>query len=231
MLEIIVYICQLILTFISFLIAGMLLKKNKKYIANRLMAGTFISLGLYAFLIFLYKVLNSPILLQINIRISFIALVFSVIFLFATIQILVYSSKILRKSNISLIFLIIAGIGLIVCMIGFDWLQIEGNDIMTLDYTDWLFYYFAGYIGLTLISSKILLYKQGIRKTSGEIRKHLVYFLIGLIFMLIGLITEGLGGVFSGHAELFDILLFLSLLIGVIFMAHAFIHRNYQENS
>lgn len=43
--------------------------------------------------------------------------------------------------------------------------------------------------------------------------------------MIIGLITEGLGSVFEGYMGLFDLLLFLNLSIGVIFMATAFLKK------
>ncbi len=190
---------------------------------NQLLALSLGLVGIYAVVLFLYKAFNSALLMQFAIRIGFVALVFAVFLLYLTIQVLIYSSFVIK--SFSLRFIIFLGLACVISgfMIFSDWLYVEDNDISTLDYQDAVFYGFAGYIGMMIIGSMVNLYVSGIKKSSLESKRKMWFFFCGLVFMLLGLITEGLGGLFEGMAVLFDILLFLCLSIGIVLMARAFL--------
>lgn len=108
-------------------------------------------------------------------------------------------------------------------MIFSDWIYVENTDISTMDYMDAIFFSFAGYIGVMIILTMLNLYIFGIRKSSVDVKRKMWFFFSGLCFMLLGLIVEGIGGIFEGFVELFDILLFMMLSIGVLLMAKAFL--------
>ncbi len=221
MIQYFVYAAQLVLFAGAILISILLLKKNREYLGNQLLAVCFSLVGLYAFLLFLYKALNSAGLMQVAIRIGFSALVFAVLFLYLTIEVLVYSSFIFRSKPYKLIIWPALAVIVNGCMIFTDWILVQNDDIKTLDYVDWVFYIFSIYIASMIIYSAISLYWNGIRKSEGKSKRNMIFFLIGLGFMFLGLVTEGVGGVVKGLADLFDLLLFLNLSGGVIFMARS----------
>ncbi len=233
MLEIIVYVAQIVLAVCAFFITFLLLKKNKHYRGNQFLALSLALVGIYALPLFIYKILNSAVILQYAIRISFIALIFAVYFLYLTIQVLMYSRFVFTMKFVRNLIILGIGIGISLCMVFVDWIVLTGQDITTMDYVDWVFYLFAAYIGIMLVASMINLYFAGIRKSSGISKKKMLWFFFGLVFMVFALITEGLGGVFKGEglAILFDLFLFSCLSIGAIFMAFSLLLKNPESSS
>ena len=190
--------------------------------------------GIYALLLFLYKVLNSVILLQINIRIGYAALLFAVFLLYSTIQVLIYSSVVFNKKNIKIIFFFLIALAISIVIFAMDWVYVTDNDITTMEYYLPVFFAFAGYIGFMLIYCLITLYLFGIRKTEGISKQNMWFFFFGLVFMVLGLVTEGVGSEIEGFPGLFDLLLFAFLSIGVFLMALSLMRKkteNEIENS
>lgn len=225
MIEIVVYFFQLTLAASATFISVTLLRKNSAYLGNRLLSASLALVAVYALVLFLYKVMNSARLLQYSIRIGFIALVFAVFLLFCTIQVLVHSSRVIIMHKFRFLLFLIFGCAVSLLMVFSDWVRVENNDIMTLDYDPRVFLPFAGYIALMILYSMINLYWFGIRSAPKSTRKFLWLFFMGLGSMLCGLITEGIGGTFEGFAELFDILLFLFLSIGAFLMALSLLRK------
>lgn len=223
MLEIIVNVFQMILALGSFLISYLLLKKNKSYLGNQLLALALSLVGFYAIVLFLYKVFDDAVFMQFSIRAGFISLMFAVFFLFTTMQVIIHSSKVIKGHPVRFLLLLFIVIIISGFMIFSDWIYVENNDISTMDYKDTIFFSFAAYIGMMIILTMLNLYIFGIRKSPADVRKKMWFFFSGLCFMLLGLITEGIGGAVEGLVALFDILLFMFLSIGVILMAKAFL--------
>ncbi|UYP47149.1 hypothetical protein NEF87_003434 [Candidatus Lokiarchaeum ossiferum] len=161
--------------------------------------------------------------MQFSIRAGFISLMFAVFFLFTTMQVIIHSSKIIRSHPIRFIIPLVVTLVISGFMIFSDWIYVENTDISTMDYMDAIFFSFAGYIGVMIILTMLNLYIFGIRKSSVDVKRKMWFFFSGLCFMLLGLIVEGIGGIFEGFVELFDILLFMMLSIGVLLMAKAFL--------
>lgn len=225
MIEYFVYFFQLLLAGGGFFISYTLLKKNRKYLGNQLLSVSLGLVGIYALLLFLYKALNSAVLLYYSIRIGFSALIFAVFLLFCTIQVLIYSSAIFKKKYIQILVLFVIALAISILLFVSDWIIVEGDDITTLEYYMPVFLAFAGYVAIMLLYSMISLYTFGIRKTTGNSKKHMWLFFNGLVFMVLGLVTEGLGSAIEGFPGLFDMLLFICLAIGVIFMALSLLRK------
>ena len=228
MIEYFVYFFQLLLVCGAFFISFTLLKQNKKYLGNQLLSISLGLVGIYSFFIFIYKALDSASLLQISIRIGFSALIFSVFLLYCTLQVLIHSSMIIKTQFIKLLVFFLIGLTISILLFVFDWISVENDDITTMDYDMPVFIAFAGYIAIMLIYSLISLYLFGIRKNSGKSKRYMWFFFIGIVFMLLGLVTEGLGSAFEGLQGLFDMLLFVCLSIGVIFMALSLLRKKNQ---
>jgi hypothetical protein len=225
MYEWLVYVFQMILAVGSIFIVILLLAKNRKYLGNQLLATSFGFVAVYVTFIFLYKVLDSASLMQYSIRISFASLIVAVLFMFLTIEVLTHSTEVFKAHFKRYVVWFILGVVIIGMMIIMDWVYVTGDDISTLEYNMIVFGPFAGYVAFMLIFSMIKLYWFGIRKASGKPKLSLWSFFTGLTFMLLGLVIEGLGSVFEGYEVLFDILLFLSLSLGVLFMSLSLLRK------
>ncbi len=225
MYEWIVYIFQMILAVGALFIVFLLLKKNHSYLGNQLLATSFSFVALYVTFIFLYKVLNSAALMQYSIRISFSSLIVAVLFMFLTIEVLTHSTEVFRAQFKRYVVWIVLGVVIIGMMIVIDWVYVTGDDISTLDYNMIVFGPFAGYVAFMLIFSMIKLYWFGIRKAKGKPKLSLVSFFVGLMFMLLGLVIEGLDSAFQSFALLFDIMLFLSLVVRGFVYGNGFIAK------
>ena len=84
-------------------------------------------------------------------------------------------------------------------------------------------------MALMLLYSLITLYFFGIRENTGISKQHMCLFFLGLVFMVFGLVTDGLGSTIEGLAGLFDMLLFVCLLFGVIFMALSLLRKKNED--
>ncbi len=225
MIEYIVFILQIVLFSGAFLISYALLKKNREYLGNKTLASTLALVGIYAFFTFIYKALNDAELLQYAIRIALISLTFALFLLFLTIQIIVHSTRVIKIHWLKMVVLFIIGLCIAVAMIISEWISVVGDNIDTMEYVGNIFIIFAIYIGTILIYSMYILYFEGIKKNEGETKTHMISFFLGLGWMLLGLIIEGIGANIEGNCDLFDLLLFLFLSIGVIFMSRAFFNK------
>ena len=226
MIEYFVYFFQLLLSGGAFFVSITLLRKNRRYLGNKLLAISLSLVGVYALLLFLYKVLDSAVLLQYSIRIGFSALLFAVYLLFCTLQVLLYSSHTIRTHKIKfLIWFLIAAI-IVGLMTVTDWISVENGDITTMDYNFAVFLPFAAYVAVMLVYSMLVLYRFAIKTASETSKPYLWLFFFGLLSMFCGLLTEGLSAAFEGLAGLFDILLFVFLAVGVLLMALSLLRKD-----
>ena len=227
MIEYILYILQLALAVLAFLVSFFLIKKDRTYVGNQTLASSIGSLGIFAISIFIYKFTKSTIVIQYSIRISFICLIFSVFLLYVTIQILLYSAKI-PKANYKFIgFWFVIAIIITLILVFSDWVYTENDDIATLDYNNNVFFLFASYIAFMLIYSMINLYFKGIKRNSDESKTKMKYFFYGLIFLLLGMISEGFNAII-GNREIdiiFDFTLFSFLFIAIILIGISLLRK------
>ncbi|MHA1673769.1 MAG: hypothetical protein ACTSYI_09070 [Promethearchaeota archaeon] len=191
------------------------------------MLATSLSLvGIYGLLLFLYKVLNSAVLLQYSIRIGFSALLFAVYLLFCTLQVLLYSSYTIKNNKVKFIIWFVIAVIVAGLMAVTDWISVENGDITTMEYNLAVFLPFAVYIAVMLIYSMIVLYSFAIKAASDTSKPYLWLFFFGLLSMFCGLLTEGLSAAFEGLTGLFDILLFVFLAFGVMLMALSLLRKD-----
>ena len=121
-------------------------------------------------------------------------------------------------------------VAIITILIFTDWIFVQNNDLVNMDYADLQFLSFALYIAVMIIYSISRLYLGGIKKTEGNSKKRMQIFLAGLIFALLGLIMEAMDSIFKGYGELFDLLLFSCLTSAIFLMALTFLLKNLYDN-
>ena len=140
-----------------------------------------------------------------------------------------YSSVIFKSKKIKLIVFFLLALTISILLFVSDWILVQNNDITTMEYFMPIFIAFAGYIAFMLLYSLVTLYIFGIRKNTGTSKQYMWSFFLGLVFMVLGLVTEGLGSAIEGLAGLFDMLLFVCLSIGVIFMALSLLRKKNED--
>ena len=98
-LQILGIIFELLTTVAGFASTYLILKRNPKYIGNRMMATSTTFIGLYTLFILFYDLVAEVWAVQVFLRAAMISILFVGVFIFYTIQILVFSSKNLMKKR------------------------------------------------------------------------------------------------------------------------------------
>ncbi|MCP4763781.1 MAG: hypothetical protein GY870_18565 [archaeon] len=226
MTELITYIFEFIAMGVSFFVAFLLFKKSKDSqvsLGQKFLAIALFLVGNYALSTIIYSLIGQEWAILVFLRVGFISILISVVFLFYTMQILIHSSSWIKTNQKLVIITIIIAIIISLIMIIIPFIQV--NDAATADTLfspEYPFYAFALFVAFMLIYSAFVLYKFGISKNTGEKKKNMQNFFIGLLFVIGALIVDVIGNFFNELEILFDTLLFAVLSIGVIFTAIAF---------
>lgn len=219
MLEWLEYIFEGIAALASFLSAIVVLRKNSKYIGNRLMFATFFLFGTYISSLLTYGIIKTELIIHILFRVGINCLLYGMLFLFFTMQVMVHSSAWITNKNHVFPFIIPAGVWSI-------WTIFAHLDILSTDPVNTsmalapLIFLILSSFGL-LISSLISLYKHGIKETKGEDRKKMQIFMVGLGINLVALLIS-LAAQLESEGILMDIIFFVVLAAGQVIIAYGF---------
>ncbi len=226
MTELITYIFEFITMGISFLVAFLLLMRMKRSlvpVGNASLAIASIFLGIFALSTILYSLIGEASVIIILFKMGLISLLMAVFFLYYTMQVLVYSSKWIKikKMKKFLWIPLITLILIVLILIFTDYITVINAATAETHFEPFQFMLYALYIAFMILYSTISLYKFGLKKVTGESKKNMQFFFMGLLFFLGALVIDVLNNIFE-YEVLFDTLLFASLAIGVILMARAF---------
>ena len=86
-------------------------------------------------------------------------------------------------------------------------------------------YTFALYILLLLIYGSLSIYKFGVKRNQGDVKKRMIYFFSGLISLILSLIIDAVGNFFPELELIFDLMLFTLMTIGMLLMARVFLSK------
>ncbi|UYP44594.1 hypothetical protein NEF87_000879 [Candidatus Lokiarchaeum ossiferum] len=219
MLEWLEFVFEGIAIVASYLSAIVVLRKNSKYIGNQLMFVTFFLFGTYILSLLTYGIIKTEIVIHILFRVGINCLLYGMLFLFFTMQVMVHSSGWINNKNHILPFIIPAGLWSI-------WTIFAHLEILSIDPVNTsmalppLIFLILSSFGL-LISSIISLYKYGIKETKGENRKKMLIFMVGLSINLIALLIS-LAAQLESEGILMDIIFFVVLACGLVIVAYGF---------
>jgi hypothetical protein len=209
-------------------IAALVMKKDARYIGNRLMATTMILLGIYmgAILVYdiFYPIFKQDWIIQVFYRICLIALFLGTMFLFFTIRVMCHSSAWLTVLHTVPYAIIITGYSIWIWWI--DFLEIISGDqvnTQTADLTPLLILI----IGVTyfIVYSIYGIFTYGMKRAEGARKKKMTTFFIGLVISLLAVVINVLSNVLDDSLGIFDVIFFGTLAIAMIVMMIGFVGR------
>ncbi len=224
MTELITYVFEFI-TFIISIILFLVLLKQKKHseipLGDSFLAFGALTLGIYALSTIIYSFMGQEFLIILLLKLGMVSVMLSVLLLFFTMQILIHSTKEMRKRKFVFIvpFTIYLAISLLLIFTNY----IVVIDAKTADthFQPVQFALFAIFMISMLGYSAFSIYYFGISKSEGVTKKRMWFFFVGLLLFIGALINDAIGNIIEMEV-LFDTLLFILLSLGILFVARAF---------
>jgi len=231
MTELITYIFEAITMIISFFATLMLINRKKN--SQVPLGNTFLSLansgvGIYALATIIYSIIGQEWAVIAFLKLGMVAIIMSVLLLYFTMQVLIYSSKWIEIHKFRFWVPLIIALSIAMVLIFTDFIEVIDASTAETHFQPIPFVLFASFVAFMLIYSAISLYYFGIRKAAGDSRKRMQIFFIGLILVISALIVDVIGNIIENEV-LFDTLLFGILSCGVIFVAGSFFGKNASE--
>jgi hypothetical protein len=227
MLEIIIDISLCILIAAGFALSIGVIRKDSKYIGNRLFALSTASIGCYGIFILIYQLLPfDEVIINLE-RWAYIFALLCTFFLFLSMQVIAHSRDWLNNIVHTVPFVVIIALYIIAL---FSWpgiITIQSyvpvNTVL-----DTIFSIIIGVlIFYFLFSSVFAIYKYGLHNTDPGRRKRMLAAITGLSIIIVAVVLNTLsdlvGDVVLG--SIFDAIYFLTLCTGVVFVAIGFIGR------
>jgi hypothetical protein len=217
-------ISECVISFTGFAIAVVTLRKDPKNITHRLLASSMFLIGVYGISIVIYDVAAVEFLVHLLLRLSTIALLFGVLFLYFTFQVIVHTSAWLdRKLNT---WPYVIG-GIIYGVVFFAWwpgavTNIELTPVVNTQMDMSLVVILGVSILILMLVTINTLYRFGVKPSEGEKRKKMTITLVGFLICLASLFVNIASNIVASGAML-DIAFFLILAGGMIVIAYGFI--------
>ncbi len=227
MLQFIINISLGILIAGGFSISFAVIRKDSKYIGNRLFALCNACLGFYGICILTYQLLPLPEIINILERWGYILAIFCTFFLFLSMQVIAHSREWIKEKIHTVPFLIIIASYIVAV---FTWpgiITIPGyNPVNTV--LDPIFSLIIGVlIFYFMFSSVYVIYKYGLHNADPARRKRMLFAIGGLSIIVgavvLNTISDLVGNLVIG--SIFDAIYFLTLCIGTVFVGIGFIGR------
>jgi len=223
-LQILGIIFELLTTIAGFVSTYLILKRNPKYIGNRMMATSTTLMGLYTLFILFYDLVAEVWAIQVFLRAAMISILFVGVFVFYTIQILVFSSKNLMKKRNWVPFLL-ASLGYSVYLIfeqnfitilSIDPVNVSINMLPLLILIAQLLFY--------VLFSLFFLVKNGIMQSTGQTKKKITIYTLGLSLTLIAIVINIISQLVAADmGEILDVVYFAIIWLSVTIMSIGFL--------
>ena len=223
-LMILTFIFELLTTIISFYVGYLLMKQNEdKQIGNKLLALGIISVGFYTLFTFIYSLIAKEWAIILFLKLGMIVILIGVTLLIFTMKILIHSSVWIEKPEKWIYFSLTFIISAILAVT--DYITVINEENSVTSFNPWVFYTFALYILLLLIYGSLSIYKFGVKRNQGDVKKRMIYFFSGLISLILSLIIDAVGNFFPELELIFDLMLFTLMTIGMLLMARVFLSK------
>lgn len=214
-------------TIIALIMVFFILKKNAKYLGNRLMAIAAGLIGAYTFFILLYDLIQKNWAIQIFLRLAIISILNATLFIFFAMQVMVNSSHWFEvKSRWIPFILVIVGYSLFL-IIDQTWITVVSETPVNTQIS-LIQLGIAVVIILTfLIMSLILLYIFGLKKVDRTHRIRMQLFAVGILVSIIAIGTNIASQVVTNElvARILDVTFFSILAIAIFVQSLAFIRK------
>jgi hypothetical protein len=215
------------------------LRRNRKYLGNVMMASSIGCVTLYIFSITVYDIFlpitENEIWVDIFLPIAMFAIVSAGMFMFFTMMTMTKGAwwvKNLKKSGIYIA--VVAAWGIFILSQGWKYIWVDDYEIVDTGQNLFLKIILGVVLLFFIVGSIILTYKSGIKKTDGITKKKLIRFEIGLCIMLFALIFNIVKGFVGGGPNVGGILdmIYFGILAGgtVVFAISILTKEKHHEN-
>ena len=203
-------------------IAVLVLRKDSKYMGNRLMAISMILFGFYMGFILtydiFYPIFQQDWLIEVFFRLCLISIIFGSVFLFFTIEVMCKSSVWLTFKRVIPYVLVLTAYSIWIWFYDFITI-ISGDQVNTqAEMIPTLLLLILGVLYF-IIQSIVGIYRFGIRKTEGDRKKKMMTFFMGLIISLAAIIINVLSNILDDPIGVLDVIFFGTLALAMVIMA------------
>jgi hypothetical protein len=214
---------------ICFIIAGIVLFRDRTYKANQFFALAFFFYGWFMFAPFLYDLFATELMIQIFFRVSLISGLMGSCWLYLSMKILTESELGISNRFIWSFFGFSAIFGIIIISIPGVVTIIGYNPVNTITYFPALVVLALYVIIVYMITIRqIIVVRKHISKDN-PMNKRLTYAIIGMIVIISSIIFQGIGSI--TELMIFDILFYAVLNIGVFLLALSLNKKQREEPS
>ena len=195
-----------------------ILRKNKEYLANKLISGAFFLIGLYGLAFLIYDLIASVPVIQISYRLGLAFLITGVLMLFFGVKILAHSQFWVKKSKLVPIGVLFT-IGYIIWISFSDFIQVVALQPVVntrINLTQLAVLILAVYLMMGNALNDIIRY--GLKRVQGDVYKRMLVFTIGYSLTLLSAVISTISQIISGVDVYFDIAYFVVLSISLMIM-------------
>ena len=227
MTELITYIFEFITTILSFFAALLLIKQKKDSqvpLGNMFLTLASSFVGIYALSTIIYSIIGQEWAVLVFLKLGMIAILMAVLLLYFTMQVLIYSSKWIKIHKLRFWVPLCTSLVISFVLVFTDYIIVIDAKTAETHFQPIPYTLFAIFVAFMLIYSTFSMYSFGIRRSTGNSRKRMQFFFIGLLFIIGSLIIDVLGNIIENEV-LFDTLLFGILSCGIIFVAGSFLGK------
>ena len=231
-LQILGYIFEGIGLISGVIIATIVMRRDPRYLGNKLMATSTILLGVYMGSILaydiLYPIFQIALIIQILYRVCVIALFLGTMFLFFTINVMSRSSAWFTKKNTIPYAVIIFVYGVSIFFI--DFLEIlPGDQVNTRTSNMIPLYILIAGVVYFIVFSMVGLYKYGISKSEGVRKKKMITFFSGLAVSMLAVIINILSNILPDPLGVLDVVFFGVLATAMVVMTFGFVGKQVEN--
>jgi hypothetical protein len=223
-LQILGIIFELLTTVAGFVSTYLILKRNPKYIGNRMMATSTTFIGLYTLFILFYDLVAEVWAVQVFLRAAMISILFVGVFIFYTIQILVFSSKNLMKKKNWVPFLVASLVYSVYLILEQNFITILSIDPVNVSINMLPLLILIAQLLFYVLFSIFFLVKNGIMQTTGQTKKKITIYTIGLSLTLIAIVLNIISQLVAADVgEILDVVYFAIICLSVSVMSIGFL--------
>jgi hypothetical protein len=158
-----------------------------------------------------------------------VSILIAVLLLYFALQVLIYSSKWIKMYKIGFFLPLIISIIISLLLIFTNFIEVKEAATATTHFDPIIYNLFALFVAFMLFYSTLVMYIYGINKSTGDPKKRMLLFFVGLLCLISALISDAIGNIVENEI-LFDTLLFAFLAFGVIFFASSFLRKKKDNN-
>jgi len=210
-----------IVSITGFITAANAYRKDKTFLGNKLLMGAMLMVGMYGIFVVIEQGTMNEALSNIFGPLEYVSLLFGIIFLYLTMNVIINSSKWLER-NFIVWFLFAYAIAFSITIYAWE----PAFEVIVTNRTDIKIHpimlaFFGGMILFVLIYSIFVTYGKGVRNAEGELRKKMIMASLGFVLCIASLILEVLN-TFYPEGDWMDVLFFIVFAAAMLFLGTGF---------